>query len=161
MAVTTEKSVQLGNADLLPDVKNQTNVSRGKKRVEYFSFTQGAAAGDANSLADLVKLPAGRVRVLLTECYVAGSAFGASRTLDIGYTAYRDFSGETVAADVDALLDGRDVAAATGAVIAVAAGADPTLYLESAEGVLIQAKCLGGTLPAGATLKGYVTYVTD
>lgn len=161
MALTAEKSVQLANADLLPDVKNQTTASRGKKRVEYFTFTQGAAAGDANSTADLVELPAGRKRILLTECYVAASAFGASRTLDIGYTAYRDFAGAAVVADVDALLDGRDVSSATGALLTVAAAADPTLLIESANAVVIQAKCLGGTLPAGATITGYVTYVTD
>lgn len=161
MALTAEKSVQLANGDLLPDVKNQTTASRGKKRVEYFSFTQSAAVGDANSTVDLVELPAGRKRILLTECYVAVSALGASRTLDLGYTAYRDFSGATVAGVENALLNARDVSSATGAALTVAAAADPTLLIESANALLIQAKVEAGTLPAGATMRGYITYVTD
>lgn len=161
MALTAEKSTQLANGDLLPDVKNQTSASRGKQRIEYFSFTQGAAAGDANSTADLVELPAGRKRILLSESFLSVSALGAARTMDIGYTAYRDFSGTTVAASEAALLAARDVSAATGALLTPAAGADPTVLIESANVVLIQAKVEAGTLPAGATIRGYITYITD
>lgn len=160
MAVTAQKSDQITLTENTPSEKVSVNQWSGKKRIAYFSFTQ-SGAGDANSTVDLVKLPAGPCRVILTESYLAGAAFGASRTLDIGYPTYVGNDGEDVAADVDAILDGRDVSAASGAALTAAAGADPTVLLNSKAGVTIQAKVLGGTIPTGTVLYGYLTYVKE
>lgn len=152
MAITNEVSAEAaieaaGGVGRLSDASGG-----GKVHLAYFSFTQGAAAGDANSTADLRKLPPGRVRIVGSMSHIAFSAFGAARTLDIGYTAYVDEDGETVAAVVDALVDGADVSAAGSANMS----GNP--LLESRAGVTVQAKVLGGTIPAGATLEGVIAY---
>lgn len=162
-AVTTEYSTQVTNRTTAL-MKNAPTDDGAKQRIMYFSFTQGAAAGDANSLAQLAVLPAGKVRLLKTESKFNCSAFGAARTLDIGYLAHTNSAGTAVAASVDTILDGGDVSAA--ATLTCGAGtnaltADPTIAFDSTTGVTIQAKCLGDTLPAGATLKGYFVYVQD
>ena len=90
MAVTTENSTQLDNHDASPVVKNTVGDESGKFRMARFNFTQGAAAGDAGSLAYLVKIPAGRVRVILHQSRIAFSAMGAARTMDVGWLAYVD-----------------------------------------------------------------------
>lgn len=161
MAVTALLSTQLANAAAVPNVKNETNVEKGKIHVCYFSFTQ-VGAGDTLSTAELVKLPAGRVRVLRSGFHIANSAFGASRTLDIGTRAYTKFDGTTQAEAGQAFKAALDVSSAAINTLPAAAGADPTLYLESATGVTLFAKlAAGATIPDAATLIGYVTYVTD
>lgn len=165
MAVTTEKSDQIDNMEALPPVRLNTNELGGRLRIARFSFTQGAAIGDANSTADLVKLPPGKTVTILKDlCRLNHSAMGAGRTLDIGYTAHTNLDGTAVSADVDALLDGADVENAgnipmgtgTGAV-----GTDNTLTLNARAAVTIQAICLGDTLTVGETLNGYIVYVED
>jgi hypothetical protein len=163
-AVTTTDSTEYANETAAPPVKCPAYTKGGKKRIAYFSFTQGAAAGDANSLANLCKLPAGKVRVFKTQSEFVCSAFGAGRTLDIGYLAHTKADGTAVAASVDAILDGADVSAAAKVICGAgtnALGTDPTILFDSKEGVSIQAKCLGDTLPVGATLKGFFTYVIE
>lgn len=162
MAVTTEKSTQETNRTATPPVKAQSNEFNAPPKYAYFSFTQGAVAGDANSLANLITLPPGEIRLLKTESKFVCSAFGSARTLDIGYLAHTKRDGTAVNASIDAVLDGGDVSAAAGLTCGAgtnALGTDPCLLLDSKSGVTIQAKCLGDTLPAGATLKGYFAYL--
>ena len=164
MAVTTEKSTQRTNETATPPVLNPVHNAHGRVRSSYFSFTQGAAAGDATSTADLIKLPAGKVRVLKTESLVICSAFGAARTIDIGHTGYTQRDGTAVAASADTILDGGDVASAAAIRMGAgtnALGTDPTVEYDSVDGVLLQAVVAGGTIPAGATLKGYIQYIVD
>lgn len=158
MAVTTEQSTQVANAEATPPVKNPAYNEGGDLKVLYFNFTQGDAAGDANSTADLLNMPPGKYRILLDQSNVTNSAFGASRTLDVGYTAYTNYDGTAVTADEDAFVTAADVSAAatTALTESLAAGADRTFFVDSKEGFVLQAKCEGGTLPASATLKGYV-----
>lgn len=160
MAITAQKSVQMTNPTLLPNVQNETNVSTGKFRIKYFDFTQ-VGAGDIGSTVELVQLPYGRVRILRDMCRVSSSVFGAARTLDVGLKAYTKFDGTAQAAAASALKAAADVSAAATNTLAAAAGADPTLYIESNAGVVVQATVAGGTIPDGATLKGYIVYVTD
>lgn len=162
-AVTTTESTQVANRSSAL-VKNAPYDEGGKKRVMYFSFTQGAAAGDANSLATLAVLPQGKIRLLKSDSKFVCSAFGAARTLDIGYLAHTNTAGATVAASQDAILDGADVSAAAAVTCGAgtnALGTDNTIAFDSISGVTLQAKCLGDTIPAGATLKGYFTYIQD
>lgn len=163
MAVTAEKSTQITNGEAKPPVMLEPRDSHGRLRVAKFDFTQGAAAGDATSTADLVKLPPGKIRVLGSLSKICFSAFGAARTLDVGYTAHTDSNGTTVVAAAAAFCSAVDVSAAGSAVLdeAIAAGADTTATFDSRSGVTLQAKVAGGTIPAAATLKGYIVYIQD
>jgi len=158
MAVTTEKSTQVSNATATPPVKDPAYDAGGVVKVLYFTFKQGSTAGDVNSTADLLNMPPGKYRILLDQSNVTTSAFGASRTLDVGYSAYTNYDGTAVAADEDAFVSAADVssAATTALSEALANGADRTYLVDSKEGFILRAKCEGDTLPANATIKGYV-----
>ncbi len=169
MAVTTQNSTEYGNLIALPPVFNPTTSWKGVKRIMRFSFTQ-SGAGDANSLVNLARLPAGNIRVLLTECFMHNSDFGTGITLDIGWTAYTEPDGTAKAADADAFVDGLDVATAAAAALWSASSQgsgsgvtlDKTFLLSSRAGILVQAIVLGaGGIPDGATLTGFMTYVQD
>jgi len=127
----------------------------------FFEFTQGSSAGDAGSLAYLVKLPAGKVRVLLPLSRIANSALGASRTMDLGWAAYTNDDGTAVAADPNGLDDGIDVSSAAATNPSGTIGGAETKLFESQAGVVLTAQINDGTIPAAATLKGYFLYVQD
>lgn len=159
MAVTTEYSIEFAairNKNLPMDNRD----FHSRIRFMKFTFTQGAAAGDVNSLQYLTKLPAGKINVLTDLSKVFFSAFGAARTLDIGWDAYNDVDGDEVAADVDGVLDGEDVSAAGNAAL-LGASSGGVLPFHSQQGVDIVAKVLGDTIPAAATLKGWIAYTAD
>ena len=152
MAVTNEKAAQLA------DGYRGKTYDDEKVRFAHFEFTQGAAAGDAGSTADLVKLPAGNVRLLPGMSKVYHSALGASRTLDIGHPAYTGADGVAVAADDDAFT-------AAGALDVSSAGTNVAFDaavrkfdMFSRGGITVQGIVQGGTIPAGATIFGYVAY---
>lgn len=161
MAVTAEKSTQVSNSVATPPVMNPAYNSGGDLKALYFSFTQGAAAGDATSTADLLTLPPGKYRLLLDQSNITVSAFGASRTLDVGYTAYANTDGTAVTADADAFISAADVSAAATVAMteALAAGADRTYLVDANAAFTLRATVAGGTIPAGATIKGYVVAV--
>ncbi len=162
MAVTTENSTEYANSVASPPVMNKTADWHGRMRLMFFEFTQGAAAGDATSIARLVKLPAGKVRVILPLSRIAFSALGAARTMDLGWEAYNDDDGyNAVLADPNGLDDGVDVSAAGSVNPAGTVGGDETYLFESAEGVVLTAQINDGTLPVAATLQGYIVYVVD
>jgi len=163
MAVTAEKSTQVTNAQASPVVKNAP-YDLGKHRSFYFSFTQGAAAGDATSTQDLCIIPPGKYRIMKKESYIVCSAFGTSRTLDIGHTGYTDYAGVAQAASADCILDGGDVSAAAALNCGAgtnALGTDPTILISAATPLTIQAVVAGGTIPAGATITGYITVIAE
>jgi len=165
MAVTTEKSTQVTNMEATPPVRLAAGELHGRMRIARFTFTQGAAAGDANSTADLVKLPAGKnVTLLKNLSRITCSALGAARVVDIGHTGYTNIDGTVIAAAADNLLDGGDVSAA--ATLSMGAGtngltANDAVVFNSRGGATLQAKVTGGTIPAGATLNGYFVYIED
>ncbi|RTL04988.1 hypothetical protein EKK58_09280 [Candidatus Dependentiae bacterium] len=159
MAVEAFKTTELGE-----DYRKYPVSDHGKLRIQFFTLPATTVAGDANTTIDLCKLPAGRVRILPRQSFISTSAFGSGRTLDVGHLAYdkRDASlGSSVsqeAAVVDALIDGLDVSSAVNGVqFSTALKFD--MYSKS--GVTIQAKVLGGTIPSGATIAGYITYVYE
>ena len=157
MAVTTEKSTQY--TEQTTDGSKVDPADHGKVEIAYFSFTQGASAGDAGSIAELIKLPAGKIRVLTEESQIAFSAFGASRTLDVGYQAYTNSSGTAVAIDADYFASAVDVSSAGELVLNESATPALAQELDSQDGIVIQADVAGGTIPAAATLEGYIKYV--
>lgn len=151
MGVTTERStlvqVQEGT---IASILSTLGSSALRAQVMPFSFTQGAAAGDATSTAALVKMPAGKHKVL--GIAVVCSAFGASRVLDIGYEAHTNTAGAAVNADADAFKNDLDVSAAATSLIAL------NTDMDSAAGYVVNATVAGGTIPAGATLAGWVLF---
>lgn len=162
MAVTAQKSTQVGNMDAQPVNALKPDELHGRVRIAFFAFTQ-VGAGDANSTVDLVKLPP-NTRLLKNVSRIGNSAFGASRTLDIGLTAYTKQDASTESAAIDSIMDGLDVSgAAANVALGVGTNADdnPTIDLDNRDYVIVQAKVLGGTIPGGATLEGYFEYVVD
>lgn len=163
MATTAQKSAQETNRTASPPVKIPVYEQGGKERIFYFNHAQ-VGAGDAGSTVDLVTLPPGKWRLCKNMSHVSCSAFGASRTLDIGYTAYTAGDGSAVSAGADKILDGGDVSAIatlTGGAGTNALTVDPTILFDSKTGVLLQAVVAGGTIPDAATLKGYFTVVHE
>ena len=161
MAITTQDSAQLANTAAEPRVMNPTTEAHGRLRFARFSYTQ-SGAGDAGSVARLIRLPKGRVRIVLPLSRVAFSAMGASRTLDLGWEAYAaaDGSGD-VAADPNGLDDGVDVSSAGAVVPAGTVGSDETMLFDSMAGIVLTAQINDGTIPDAATLSGHIAYVMD
>lgn len=162
MAVTTQKSTQLTNAEAVPVVRTHSLDLAGKLRVAYFDFTQDGA-GDVNSTIDLVKLPPGRVRVFPALSFVSVSALGAARTLDIGYAAYTDIAGDAVAAVEDFFWSAVDVSTAVIADLVEATTTDLATgkIFQSQGGVTIQAKVEGDGIDDGETISGYIVFSSD
>lgn len=161
MAVTTENSTQYANTVATPPVKNAA-YDGGAPRVFYFTHAQ-AVAGDANSLVNLVKLPAGKYRILLDQSVICCSDLGTGNTLDVGHTGYTNFNGTAVTADEDAFISAADVATAAAAVYfsesRAAASSDMTFLVDSTTEVVIQAKSETAGIPKDATFNGYITIV--
>jgi len=162
MTVTAQQSTQVANGLALPAVKNEI-VDLAKLRLARFDFTQ-VGAGDIGSTMDLVQLGAAHYRIIPALSHAEWSAWGASATLDIGHTGYTKLDGTTVAAAPAAIEDTVNVAAAGNAFLGVGAGAAANisgLEIECKGNLLIQAVVAGAVVPAGATLKGWIAYVTD
>lgn len=155
MAVTQEQSTQVAASEASPNTPVATYDWDGKVRRQYFEFTQGAAAGDATSLAELVKLPPGKLRVFLPSSRIYFSAMGTSRTMDLGHLAYTDLDGDAVAADPNDLDDGVDVSSAGSLNPAGTIGTHETKLFESQDGVTLTAQINDGTIPAAATISGW------
>nr|VFK12046.1 MAG: hypothetical protein BECKLPF1236B_GA0070989_102913 [Candidatus Kentron sp. LPFa] len=162
MATTQQKSIQIANGDKFPSIFNHATEENGRVRASVFDFTQDGA-GDAGSTALLIRLPAGRVRVLSHLSTIRCSAFGAGATLDVGYAAHENFKGDAVAADPDAIADGIDVSvAAQSSLGGIGNGVEsPSVLVPSRDRAVILATCQGAAIPDGATLTGVIYYVND
>ena len=151
MAVTNQASVQAA-IQANPSTGRLQPADMGDVRLAYFSHTQ-AGAGDATSTVDLIRLPAGRVRVIGHLSRVNTSAFGASRTLAIGHAAAFAVGGAAIDADDDAFAAATSVASEGGF-----AGAGFSL-IETESGIPVIATVAGGTIPDGATVEGVIAYM--
>lgn len=135
--------------------------SHGKLRYEYFNVPAATVAGDADSIARLCVLPPGRVRVLPCLSRITASAFGSSRTLDIGHVAYqkRDDAGEALEAlNYEAFLANLDISSAVAAAVF---GTTLKYDLYSKAGVEVNARVQGGTWPIGGTISGLLAYLYE
>ena len=160
MAVTTQQSTQLALTETEPTDFNPTHEWAGRLRFARFDFTQ-SGAGDAGSVAELLTLPAGKVRVVLPLSRIAFSALGASRTMDFGWKAYSGDDDVAVAADPNGLDAAVDVSSAGSVIPGGTVGGGETYLFQAKEGVTLTATINGGTFPDAATLNGYVVYVVD
>lgn len=150
MGVTTERSTILQTQEgTLATALARTQLG-GRVLHQPFDFTQGAAAGDITSTQGLVKMPAGKHKVL--GIGLQTSAFGASRVLDVGYEAHTKQDGTAVNASANAFKDDADVSSAAFSFIPL------NVAMDSKNGYVVSASVAGGTIPAAATIKGYVLY---
>jgi hypothetical protein len=155
MAVEAFKSVER-----TPGYRGKPVNDHGKFRVQHFTFTADKV-GDANSTIELCKLPEGEVRVYPSKSRFEGAAFGAARTLDIGHRKYQNRANPSeplIAEDPDAFVDGLDVSAA---VADTKFSNELSFDLFSQSGVGIFATVLGGTIPNGTTISGYIVYTHE
>lgn len=162
MAVTTEKSTEYNQAtDPRTYGRMDAEDTPQKLKSAPFNYTQGAAAGDIGSTQGLVYLPPGRYKVYWFLSRIEWSAFGASRTLDVGLGAYTAEDGTSTAAAANLADNDIDVssagAAAMGSDFAAGTGGVTELKVGSG-GIGVFATVAGGTIPAAATLKGYLAY---
>lgn len=147
MVATAKKSEQI---TMIEEGKINASADNAKLRIACFDFKQGTGAGTAGSTADLVVLPA-LCRIIPTLSRITTSALGA--TLDIGLRAYTDVEGNAVVEDDDALGD-----AISGDATSKNFNIEGYVDVDSRHSVTVFAK---GTLPASATLKGYIAYLAD
>jgi hypothetical protein len=169
MAVEIQNSVEYANQIAHPPVEMEANYFYGKIRLYRFSFTQNANVGDIASIQKLVRLPAGKINLIGPLSWFKNSAYTATATIDIGWEAYRDKSGAVVAADQDGLVDGHLATASqtvsftnpTTGVAGVGLATDLTKTFESSSGVVITAQNLVATIPAGATMKGFIAVAVE
>lgn len=135
-----------------------------------FNFTQ-SGAGNAGSTATLIVLQKGRYRLFPHMSRLYHSAFGASRTLDIGLSAYTQEDGTTVALADNRFDNDINVAAATatanGIVLGSSLAAADTAGIDvnvggtsNTDGLGIIATVAGGTIPDGAVLRGFIVVST-
>lgn len=163
MAVTNESSPEY--KDVTDPRTNGGVDAKYFRDLQYvpFNFTQGAAAGDATSTMTLLALQKGRYVLFPKLSIIRWSAFGASRVLDIGITAHTDEAGAAVAVSAARFDDDIDVSSAGSAAMGsdLAAADFSGVYLNiggvsNTDGAAIVATVAGGTIPAAATLTGYL-----
>lgn len=144
---TDQRVIQLANTGLDSDVLG------GQVWYGRWSHTQATAAGDDGSSIVLPKMPP-NVRIILSQSTVLFAAYGAARTLDLGWLAYVDKSGTDIVADPNGLADGVDVSAAGHAFWWDA----PTSAVESklfdGSNVILSVTVVGGTIPQGTLTEG-------
>lgn len=161
MAVTITKSTEVTNQEATPPVKAAPHSLGGKVRLFMGKVVQGAAAGDANSTLEMVKIPPGKWRLVLAQSRMKISALGAARVLSAGFRAYTDEAGTAVAENLSAFKTALDVSAAVAFDLTGVTGADETYVISSQSGVTLVFQVTGGTIPAAATCDGYVMAVEN
>lgn len=141
----------------------------GKLRYQFFSvgvLTPITTAYAANDQIELFKLPPGRKRILPHLSRILYSAFGAGRTIDVGHRAYAARSpadAANEAEDVDAFIDGLDVAVAITVPVVWPTPAPNALKFDmySYDEAVVYMTVLGGTMPVNATLSGMCAYLYE
>lgn len=156
-------SEQVTKLDAVPAEVLPVDESHGKIRICRFDYTQ-VAEGAIGTIIQLVKLPAGRVRLLGKESALYHNLTTATVDLDVGWAAHVDFAGDAVAADPDGLDNDIDCESAgvirLGTVAAILAECQSKVF-ESQEGVVITATLVTAVIAANDVLKGYIAYVLD
>jgi hypothetical protein len=168
MAKTYQNSTQHANTVAVPPTMNDPSDHHGRMRIMYFSHDQDGV-GDAQSYVRLGKLPAGKVRLFmgLSRAYVNWTT--GSATINLGWEAYQDLTGTTVASDEDGLINGivvdtvgyfglEGASGSTGAPLKATGG---TKSFESNSGVVIIASAWDYALADGDDIAGYMVYTID
>lgn len=161
MAITTENSTQYARTVATPSKKVTVPDWHARLRFMFFEFAQGSSAGDAGSIARLIRLPAGRCRVILPLSRLSWTAMGSSRTMDLGWEAYTNEDGTAVVADPNGLDDGIDTSGAGNVIPGGTIGVHETKLFDSQDGVVITAQINDASLPAADTIDGWFAYGVD
>lgn len=155
MATTQQHSTEYANIVASPPVMN---ARPGMIFFQPFRHAQ-SGAGDDGSTLHIWRIEAGS-RLYLHQSTIRFSAFGASRVMKVGWTAYTDPDGTAVAADDDGLFAALDVSAAGNKrwieAPTVGAGVDTNgtrLFKQTAN---IVATVTGGTWPDAAAVSGFL-----
>jgi hypothetical protein len=161
MAVTNENSTEYNKAtDPRTYGRLGAELTPQKIKFKRFNFTQSAAAGDANSTQNLAYFDPGRYVIFPKESLMQWSAFGAARVLDVGVSAYTAEDGTAVAVSAAQYDDNVDVSAAGVAALGsdIVAGTGGQFEIKAKTGFGIFSTVTGGTIPAAATIQGYIAY---
>lgn len=134
----------------------------GKLRYQYFDTGTLTAAYAANDQVDLCELPSGFKRIVPCLSRITSSALGAARTINLGHRAYMkrpsDNTDTTEAENGTAFIAGMDVSAAVNA----AAWSTVLKYdTYSLQEIGIYMTILGGTMPIGARIEGFLAYLYE
>ena len=162
MAITYEYSTECALESSSPALANMAIQSLTLK-VLPFKFTQGAAAGDAGSIAYLRRLPPGEVWFFPLLSEFQSDDMGTSTNVDIGFDEYTEPDGSVVSADPNLFDDGVDnhsaaMQAAMGSDYGHATAGDTGMFkkFNSREGVLITATFTDDTVAAAGVFGGYL-----
>lgn len=145
---------------LAEDYRRYPIDDHGKLRFQFFDTGTLTVAYAQNDQVNLFRLPPSRIRHLPGLSRITASAFGSSRTIDIGHRAYsrRPPDNDLELEDGDAFIDGLDVASGVTGV-AWGTGIKFDMYQRTEVGVFMT--ILGGTMPIGARVHGYFAYIYE
>lgn len=152
MAAVNENSTQYANVIADPIVMNEQNVVG--RPVRYVFEATRAVQGDAGSLTKLLKLPAGKLRII--GGWLKNSALGSSRTLSLGNAAYVNKAGTAVVAAAASILAAYDASGAVDAYKVFGDADTMGVDFETRDGLVVEATVAGGTHDAGETLVGWI-----
>lgn len=159
--MTTWYSDEMADIVAVPSVKLPVSDMTGKLRAAHFSWAKSAVAGEAGDVIEIVKLPAGRVRLLGLLSTIMQNFTTASNTIDIGWKAYTDLDGVAVVADPNGLDNGINVEATGNIHIGtVLVATNNEKLFESQSGVIITVTSVG-IIAALDSMYGTIVYVTD
>jgi hypothetical protein len=161
MAITVpSKSAQYTDATATPPAAVKAYDWGAKLRASHASLTFTTAGFTTASAGDikLIRMPAGKVRILTDLCRIVCPVGTATSDLDIGYGAYVNAAGTPVNADGDAL--GASIDVGGGAIdAALDLPANGILEIESQSGFDIVCSFDTADSPASGALKLTIVYM--
>jgi len=163
LAVTesTQVDKMLGSTTPFIPEKLAPTEHHGRIRLAFFDWANGLVAGDAGGVISILKLPAGKVRLLGNMSYIYHNMTTGGNTVEIGWLAYKDIDGTDVAADPNGLDTAISVEAAGTISIGTVLVAECAQKLfESQEGVMLTLTSVG-IIAASDVLQGCIAYVLD
>ena len=139
----------------VPSDKIDTNETGGRVRIAFADVTLASAA--IADVVQMVNLPNG---ARLIDGYLTNAALGASTTLSVGYAAYKNAAGTTVALSSAAYLAATSTssAARTDILATIALGAGSVVDANE-DGLPITITLAGGT--ASGVVQVAIRYVVD
>ena len=162
MAAITEKSNQMLDNTATPFRAQDPRNWEAPIRLMYFNYTRSAqaAAGDAGSIIELVRIPPGQIRLILPNSVIFFKTFPSSNTkLSIGHRAYTDRNGTEISQSLTSVFTSLTVdAAGSQFLFDKEIGDDQTQAFDTVEGLTLFAAVKVGTLPASVELSGYFAY---
>lgn len=150
-------STQHGRQVDVPMLFADVNDVDTRLRVSYFTYTHAAGAGTGE--VNLVRIMAGRVKVLSDLCRIVTSQFAVNADLHIGTRAFTDESAQTaVAEDDNRFADNLDAGGGALDQVWPLPAVGGITSLDSQEGVTIYSLINTGNIEDTDTIEGYCVY---